>query len=98
MSSHSDPPLASTSYLARFINGMASFDVHSGLVTFSNRLTISDSGDPDETPPNTVLAPVPKLPDAVTAFLVSSRCCDTGKEKLADFAWRMFGGISGHRQ
>ena len=54
---------------------------------------IHDSGQPDETPPDTALTPIGRLPDDVLMFLVSSRYCDS--DNLADFAWSTFGGIAG---
>jgi transglutaminase-like putative cysteine protease len=63
------------------------------MVTFSNRFLIQDSGQPDETPPDTDLTPIAGLPDEVLLYLVSSRYCDS--DKLADFAWSTFGRISG---
>jgi len=92
----SDPPLPSTSYLDRFGNRVTRVEVPPGLVTFSNRFTIHDSGNLDETPPDAVLEPVINLPDVVLEFLLASRYCES--DKLADFAWSMFGGMSGGYQ
>jgi len=93
---NSDPPLAISSYLDLFGNRVARVDVPPGLVTFSNRFVIHDTGKPDDVPPDTDLTPIARLPDEVLLFLVSSRYCDS--DKLADFAWSMFGGISGGRR
>jgi transglutaminase-like putative cysteine protease len=89
----SDPHLAMHAYLDLFGNRVTRVDVPPGVVTFSNRFVIHDSGEPDEVPPDTDLMPIAGLPDEVLLFLVSSRYCDS--DKLADFAWSMFGGISG---
>jgi transglutaminase-like putative cysteine protease len=89
----SDPRLAMSDYLDHFGNRVTRVEVPPGLVTFSNRFTIYDSGEPDETPPDTPLTPIGGLPDDVLLFLVSSRYCDS--DKLADFAWSRFGGIAG---
>jgi len=90
---NSDPRLAMRAYLDLFGNRVTRVDVPPGVVTFSNRFVIHDSGEPDEMPPDTELTPIGGLPDEVLLFLVSSRYCDS--DKLADFAWSMFGGISG---
>jgi len=89
----SDPDLAMSAYLDSFGNRVTRVDVPPGLVTFSNRFVIHDSGEPDETPPDTELTPIVRLPNEVLLFLVSSRYCDS--DNLGDFAWSMFGGISG---
>jgi transglutaminase-like putative cysteine protease len=89
----SDPPLPMRSYLDLFGNRVTRVEVPPGLVTFSNRFTIHDSGMPDETPPDRELTPIADLPDDVLLYLASSRYCDS--DKLADFAWRSFGGWSG---
>ena len=89
----SAPDLPMRAYLDQFGNLVTRVDVPAGLVTFSNRFTISDSGEPDETPPDTELTPVVRLPDDVLIYLLSSRYCDS--DNLSDFAWSMFGGISG---
>ncbi len=89
----SDPRLAMSAYLDHFGNRVTRVEVPPGLVTFSNRFMIHDSGEPDETPPDTPLTPIGRLPDDVLLFLVSSRYCDS--DKLADFAWSRFGGIAG---
>jgi transglutaminase-like putative cysteine protease len=68
-------------------------EVPAGLVTFSNRFVIHDSGEPDETAPEVRTTPIAGLPDDTLLFLVSSRYCDS--DKLADFAWSRFGNLSG---
>ena len=88
----SDPALPMRSYLDLFGNRVTRV-VLAGLVTFSNRFTIHDSGEPDETPPDVRTTPVADLPDDVLLFLVSSRYCDS--DKLADFAWSQFGTLPG---
>ena len=89
----SDPPLVMRSYLDHFGNRATRVAVPAGLVTFSNRFVIRDSGEPDETPPDVRTTPITDLPDDVLLFLVSSRYCDS--DKLADFAWSRFGKLSG---
>src|SRR5271156_5129891 len=89
----SDPPLAMRDYLDLFGNRVTGVEVPAGLVTFSNRFVIHDSGEPDETPPDVRTTPVADLPDDVLLFLVSSRYCDS--DKLADFAWSQFGTLPG---
>ena len=93
---NSDPPLATRSYIDHFGNRVTRVEAPAGLVTFSNRFVIHDSGEPDETPPDTEMTPIAGLPDDVLLFLVSSRYCDS--DKLADFAWTRFGTISGGSQ
>jgi transglutaminase-like putative cysteine protease len=92
----SDPRLPMRAYIDLFGNRVTRVEVPSGLVTFSNRFVIHDSGYQDETPPDTVLTPIVDLPDDVLLFLVSSRYCDS--DKLADFAWSRFGALSGGYQ
>jgi transglutaminase-like putative cysteine protease len=78
-------------YLDHFGNRVTRVDVPPGVVTFSNRFLIHDSGELDETPPDTPMTPVALLPDEVLLFLVSSRYCDS--DNLSDFAWSMFGNV-----
>jgi transglutaminase-like putative cysteine protease len=85
----SDSPLSTRSYFDHFGNRV---DVPAGLVAFSNRFVIHDSGEPDEIRAGTEVTPIACLPDDVLLFLVSSRYCDS--DKLADFAWARFGKIS----
>ena len=88
-----DPPLAMRSYIDLFGNRVTRVEVPAGLVTFSNRFVIHDSGELDETAPDVRTTPIADLPDDVLLFLVSSRYCDS--DKLADFAWSRFGDLSG---
>ena len=89
----SDPPLATSAYLDLYGNRVTRLVVPPGLVAFRNRFVIHDSGRPEETPPDTELMPVARMPDDVLLYLVSSRYCDS--DKLADFAWAKFGAITG---
>ena len=89
----SDPPLPMRSYLDLFGNRVARVEVPAGLVTFSDRFVIQDSGEPDEPPQEERTTPIADLPDDALLFLVSSRYCDSGQ--LADFAWSQFGKLSG---
>ena len=50
----SDPSLPMRSYLDLFGNRVTRVEVPAGLVTFSDRFIIQDSGEPDETPPDVV--------------------------------------------
>jgi len=90
---NSDPPLAMRSYIDLFGSRVTRVEVPAGLVTFSNRFVIHDSGEPDETPPDVPTTPIAGLPDDVLLFLLSSRYCDS--DRLADFAWSRFGKLSG---
>src|SRR5271154_3129866 len=92
----SDPPLAMRSYVDHFGNRVTRVEVPAGFVTFSNRFVIHDSGQPEETPPDTEMTPITDLPDDVLLFLLQSRYCDS--DQLADFAWSNFGMISGGHQ
>jgi transglutaminase-like putative cysteine protease len=93
----SDPPLRMRSYLDLFGNRVTRVDeVPAGLVTFSDRFVIQDSGEPDETPPDVGTTPIADLPDDTLLFLVSSRYCDS--DNLADFAWSQFGKLPGGTQ
>ena len=89
----SDRNLPMRAYLDHYGNLVTRVDVPPGFVTFSNRFTIYDSGEPDETPPDSALTPITRLPDDVLLYLVSSRYCDS--DNLGDFAWAQFGAISG---
>ena len=89
----SDPSLPMRSYLDLFGNRVTRVEVPAGLVTFSDRFIIQDSGEPDETPPDVRTTPIADLPDETLLFLLSSRYCDS--DKLADFAWSQFGKLSG---
>jgi transglutaminase-like putative cysteine protease len=90
----SAPPLPMRDYLDHYGNRVTRVEAPAGLVTFSNRFVIHDSGLPDETPPlQAGTTPIADLPDDVLLFLVSSRYCDS--DKLADFAWSQFGGTPG---
>jgi transglutaminase-like putative cysteine protease len=89
----SDPPLPMTNYLDHFGNRVTRVEAPAGLVTFSDRFVIQDSGEPDETPPDVRTTPIADLPDDALLFLASSRYCDS--DKLADFAWSQFGKLSG---
>jgi transglutaminase-like putative cysteine protease len=93
---NSDPPLAMRSYIDLFGNRVTRVEVPAGLVTFSNRFVIHDSGELDETPPDVRTTPIADLPDDVLLFLVSSRYCDS--DKLADFAWSRFGNLPGGKR
>ena len=92
----SDPPLATRSYIDHFGNRVTRVEVPAGLVAFSNRFVIHDSGEPDETPLDTEMTPIADLPDDVLLFLLQSRYCDS--DQLSDFAWSSFGMMSGGRQ
>ena len=89
----SEPPLPMKDYLDVFGNRVTRVEVPAGLVTFSDRFVIADSGEADQTPPDVRTTPIADLPDEVLLFLVSSRYCDS--DKLADFAWSQFGGLPG---
>ena len=89
----SDPALPMSSYLDQFDNRVTRLQAPPGLVTFENRFEIYDSGQPDDTPPDSPLSPISSFPDNVLLFLVSSRYCDS--DALADFAWSKFQNISG---
>jgi len=89
----SDPPLEMTAYVDHYGNRVTRLEAAAGLVTFENRFEIYDSGQPDEVPPSNELTPIPKLPDEVLLYLVSSRYCDS--DALANFAWSKFQNISG---
>jgi transglutaminase-like putative cysteine protease len=91
-----DPILATRSYIDHFGNRVTRVEVPAGLVTFSSRFVIHDSGQPEETPPDVDMTPIADLPDDVLLFLLQSRYCDS--DKLADFAWSNFGMMSGGRQ
>jgi transglutaminase-like putative cysteine protease len=89
----SDPPVAMSSYTDHYGNQVTRLEAPAGLTTFENRFEIYDSGQPDEIPPSRELTPIPKLPDEVLLYLVSSRYCDS--DALANFAWSKFQNISG---
>ena len=88
-----DPPLAMSAYLDHYGNRVTRLEAPPGITTFSNYSQLVAGGRPDETPPDTELTPIARLPDEVMLFLVSSRYCDS--DNLADFAWRQFQGLAG---
>jgi transglutaminase-like putative cysteine protease len=92
----SDPPLGMRSYIDHFGNRVTRVEAPAGLVAFSNRFVIHDSGEPDETAPDKQMTAIDDLPDDVLLFLLQSRYCDS--DSLADFAWSNFGMMSGGRQ
>ncbi len=85
------PGVATSAYLDQNGNRVTRLEAPAGMMTFSNRFTIYDSGLPDEIPVDAPLWSVPRLPDDTLMFLVSSRYCDS--DNLSDLAWSMFGGI-----
>jgi transglutaminase-like putative cysteine protease len=87
------PNLATGAYLDHYGNRVTRVDAPAGLVTFRSDFRISDSGSPDETPPNAPIWPVTKLPNEVLLFLISSRYCDS--DNLINFAWAKFSGVEG---
>jgi transglutaminase-like putative cysteine protease len=88
-----DPPLPMRSYIDLFGNRVTRVEVPAGLVTFSNRFVIHDSGDRMRRCRMCGRPPFADLPNDVLLFLVSSRYCDS--DKLADFAWSQFGTLPG---
>src|ERR1700722_20269042 len=84
-----DPILATRSYIDLFGNRVTRVEVPAGLVVFSNRFVIHDSGQPYETPPDGTMSQTADIPEDVLLFLLQSRYCDG--DKLADFAWLNFG-------
>ncbi len=88
-----EPDIPMSGYLDLFGNRVTRVDVPPGLITFSNRFVIYDSGEPDETPPDTDLTPIALLPDEALQYLISSRYCDS--DNLSNFAWATFGKIAG---
>jgi len=89
----SDPALPMRDYLDHFGNRVTRVEVPAGLVAFSDRFVIEDTGRPDETPPDVGTTPIAELPDDALLFLGPSRYCDS--DKLADFAWSRFGKSAG---
>jgi transglutaminase-like putative cysteine protease len=89
----SEPPLPMSAYLDLYGNRVTRLVAPPGLVTFFNRFTIYDSGEREATPPDKALTPVADLPAEVLLYLLSSRYCDS--DKLANFAWSMFGTTTG---
>jgi transglutaminase-like putative cysteine protease len=89
----SDPPVEMSAYSDHYDNRVTRLEAPAGLITFENRFEINDPGQLDEIPPSHELTPIPKLPDEVLLYLVSSRYCDS--DALANFAWSKFGYITG---
>jgi transglutaminase-like putative cysteine protease len=89
----SDPPVEMSAYSDHYDNRVTRLEAPAGLITFENRFEINDSGQPDEIPPSHELTPIPKLPDDVLLYLVSSRYCDS--DALANFAWSKFANFAG---
>jgi transglutaminase-like putative cysteine protease len=91
-----DPHIPTSGYLDFYGNCVTRLVAPAGLITFKNRFIIYDSGQPEETPPDTELTPIARLPNDVLLYLVSSRYCDS--DKLTDFAWSHFGAMAGGYQ
>jgi hypothetical protein len=53
----SDPPVEMRSYIDHFGNRVTRIEAPAGLVAFSNCFVIHDSGEPDETAPDTEMTP-----------------------------------------
>jgi transglutaminase-like putative cysteine protease len=87
------PSLATGVYLDHYGNRVTRVEAPAGLVEFRSDFLIHDTGAPDETPPNSAIWPVAKLPNEVLLFLISSRYCDS--DNLINFAWAKFGGVEG---
>jgi len=64
-----------------------------GIIEIRNEFVIMDSGVPDAVARHASQVPLQELPDDALMYLLGSRYCDT--QKLTDFAWSMFGQISG---
>jgi transglutaminase-like putative cysteine protease len=88
----SEPPLDMRSYLDVYGNRVTRVVVPPGLVTFSNRFAMADSGEPEETPLGADATEIDDLPDNALLYLASSRYCDS--DHLSDFAWANFGSTA----
>ena len=86
-----DPPVPYRTYTDSFGNICTRLVAPKGLITFSNRFVIQDSGKPDVMPTKARQAEVDDLPDDVMVYLLGSRYCDT--DKLATLAWKKFGKV-----
>jgi transglutaminase-like putative cysteine protease len=88
----SEIPLEDT-YLDGFGNICRRFSAPPAGVRLSAAGIVFDDGFPEEMPGDAPLLPPEELPAETLPFLLSSRYCEV--DRLADRAWRQFGGVSG---
>ena len=84
------PSIAWREYQDVFFNVCTRIVAPTGSIAVRTNFYIRDSGQPDAVMPSARQHPIEELPDDVLVFLLGSRYCET--QKLADFAWRSFGG------
>jgi transglutaminase-like putative cysteine protease len=78
-------------YLDRYGNRCGRVHCQPGVVRFSNRGLIWDSGELDAFAPHAREAEISRLPTDVLIYLLASRYCETDSE-LSDIAWANFAG------
>jgi len=87
------PSVPHRDYRDAFDNICTRLIAPAGLIEIRNRFIVSDSGRPDNVVPDARQFEIGQLPDDALVYLLGSRYCDT--QKLSDFAWSQFGGITG---
>jgi transglutaminase-like putative cysteine protease len=87
------PNVSVRDYTDVFGNTCSRLVAPAGIIEISNDFVILDSGLPDAVARHASQVPLQELPDEALMYLLGSRYCDT--QKLTDFAWSMFGQISG---
>jgi transglutaminase-like putative cysteine protease len=85
----SDPPLAIRGYRDGFGNWCSRILAPAGRTRLFASGIVNDTGAPDPVTADARQHPVEELPDAVLAFLLASRYCET--DRLLDTAWKLFG-------
>lgn len=78
-------------YLDRYGNRCGRVHCQPGVVRFSNRGLIWDSGELDAFAPHAREVEISRLPTDVLIYLLASRYCETDSE-LSDIAWAKFAG------
>ena len=84
------PEVSHTTFIDNFGNRCTRLIAPPGRLSIWNRFVMADSGLPEELPIAACQHQVGELPEDTLGYLLGSRYCDT--DKLADLAWRMFGG------
>jgi transglutaminase-like putative cysteine protease len=87
-----DPAVPLRTYVDTFGNVCTRLTAPAGRVTLSADFVVRDSGQPDPLATDAVQHPIEALPDAVVAYLLPSRYCET--EHLNELAWKLFGGTA----
>lgn len=86
---------ASSEDFDRFDNRITRIVAPPGPTRLWSDCVIDFDAQPDPIASRAVQHPLPDLPDEVLTFLLPSGCCDSDSDKVADQAWKLFGGPPG---